>query len=111
MRHYPLEKAARRPVTHDPELEKTVLVEDRVSCMAGLSHIALVPGNTARAHSHSDAHEVFYCIEGSVDFGVGDSEVRLSAGDCLVVEPGEVHSIKRVIEETRLLYFFALSGG
>src|SRR3990172_1027477 len=107
MNFSPIGSAPLKPVSHDPHLRKRVLVEERVSCVGNLSHIVLAPGDTAVTHAHNDAHEVFYCIEGGVVFGVEGTEVTVRGGDCLVVEPEEEHSIERVLEETRLLYFFA----
>ena len=107
MRFYSLKSAPFKPVSHDPELKKQVLVTDGFSCVKHLSHIALKPGRTATRHFHKDAYEVFYCIRGKILFKVAGNEVPLARGDCLVVEPGEVHEIFSVVEETELLYFHA----
>jgi mannose-6-phosphate isomerase-like protein (cupin superfamily) len=106
MRLYHLNKIPYEPVSHDPELKKKVLARG-LPCVKRLSHIVLVPGNRASLHSHPKGYEVFYFIRGAIVFEVNGKEVRLKKGDCLVVEPGEPHSITDVLEETELVYFIA----
>lgn len=107
MKHYRLKTTGYTPVSHNPEIKKKVLVEGGFSCVKHLSHVVLRPGDTAIEHSHPDASEVFYCIRGQVEFVVSGSPVTLKGGSCLVVEPGEVHSIATVREETELIYMLA----
>ncbi|GMR04659.1 MAG: hypothetical protein BMS9Abin23_0561 [Thermodesulfobacteriota bacterium] len=96
-----------KSVSHDPQLKKRLLVEKSISCISNLSHIKLVPGQTAVPHCHEGAYEVFYCISGRVVFGFGEEEAAIGAGDVLVAGPDEEHSIKRVVGDSELLYFFA----
>lgn len=107
MQHYRLDTTPQTPVSHNPELTKKVLVKEGFSCVRHLSHIALRPGDTAFAHEHADAFEVFYCVRGRVVFAVSGHAVTITDGSCLVIEPGEVHSIEAVHEETELVYMLA----
>lgn len=107
MRLYSLDATPYKPVTHDPQLKKRVIVPDGFSCVKHLSHITLEPGSTASSHAHVDAYEVFYCLGGEVVFRVSGKETILTGGTCLVVEPGEVHEIPSVRETTELIYFHA----
>lgn len=107
MRLYSLDSAPFKPVTHDPELKKQVIVPDGFSCVRHLSHITLRPGSTASRHAHEDAYEVFYCLGGEVVFRISGKDILLIRGSCLVVEPKEVHEIPLVREVTELLYFHA----
>lgn len=107
MRLYSLDSAPFKPVTHDPELKKQVIIPDGFSCVRHLSHITLKPGSTASRHAHEDAYEVFYCLGGEAVFRVSGKDTLLVKGSCLVVEPKEVHEISLVREVTELLYFHA----
>lgn len=101
-----LDKAPFIPVSHDPQLKKQVLMgKGELPHVAAISHIELNPGDTAVSHRHEDAYEVFFGLRGRVDFVVEEDEVPLTAGVCLVVEPGETHSIKNAAEGSRMLYF------
>lgn len=104
MRLYTLENAEVRPVSHDPELKKSLLVPDPVSCVRHISHISLSHGSAASAHAHADKTEVFYCISGAVTFRVNSFSVLLKTGSCLVVEPGEEHAITEVSEPSEMVY-------
>ena len=51
------------------------------------------------AHYHAVMHEVYLIVRGASTALVGGQEVRLAAGDILVVEPGEVHTFLESSEE------------
>lgn len=108
MKLHTLDAAPVKPVVHNPELKKRLLVAEGFSCIRHVSHIVLVPGDTAVAHTHDEGYEVFYFIRGRIVFDVNGKEVAASAGSCLIIEPGEVHAIVNCIEETETIYFFAV---
>ena len=106
MKHYTLKDSPMRQVSHEPSLKKKLIVDKGVlPGIRGMSHIVLPSGTSVEAHSHSDGHEVFYCLSGRALATVGKQEAMLEAGHTLIVEPGESHSFD-VIEEAKLLYFF-----
>jgi len=109
MKFYSLDSSPYKPVSHDPDLRKRVLMEERHLCVKHISHISLEPGNSARPHIHPSESEIFYCIKGKALFKVMGKDVAMERGSCLVIEAGEEHSIDKVIEETELLYFHAIS--
>jgi quercetin dioxygenase-like cupin family protein len=101
-----LAEAPSVPVSHDPRLKKKLLLgPGTLPHVASLSHIELDPGDTAVSHSHEDAYEVFFGLGGKVAFTVGGAPVELQEGSCLVVEPGEAHSITGAERGSRVLYF------
>jgi quercetin dioxygenase-like cupin family protein len=104
MRRDSFETATEAPVTHDPELTKHILMDERVSCIRRISSISLNPGYTVSLHSHTDDNEVFYCISGGITVSVDEQAVILQEGDVLVVEPDEAHAITGIAEPTELLY-------
>ena len=106
MKRYSLKTTPETAVSHNPRLKKRVLFnKDVVPGLLHLSRALLPKGSNAFKHIHDNISEVFYCIRGKVIFVVNNKEEPLSAGQCLVVEPGEPHSIKDVPEEAEILDF------
>ncbi len=108
MRHLRLEDALETPVTHSPGIKKHVFTREPAACVRHLSHVVLGLGDSAVAHSHEDGFEVFYCVGGEAVFRINGEEVPLKGGDCIVVEPGDLHEIMPVAQRAELFYFFAL---
>jgi len=94
------------PISHDPHLSKKVLMRNTLPYVKHVSHVILSPGCRVSEHSHSDGAEVFYCVRGKAIFFIKGETAETMKGHLLVIEPGEPHSIKEVIEETELLYFY-----
>ncbi len=94
------------PVSHNPAIKKKVLLANDV--IPGLTQYAqstFPPGEIASAHAHIDMYEVFLVIKGSGTITIDDTEVKLSAGVCIVVEPTEQHEIKAGQDGLTLNYF------
>jgi mannose-6-phosphate isomerase-like protein (cupin superfamily) len=101
-----LEEAPFIPVSHDPQLKKQVLFgKGTLPHIVAISHIEMKPGDTAISHKHDDAYEVFFGMAGRIDFVVEGEDVPLTQGKCLIVEPGETHSIRDAAQGSRMLYF------
>jgi mannose-6-phosphate isomerase-like protein (cupin superfamily) len=112
MKFSSLDSLPLEPVSHDPKIKKKVLVGlGTLPRIKTISHIELNPGDRASRHRHENAYEVFYGIKGRVDFLVADAPVSLTGGCCLVVEPGEEHSIEGAAEGSRMLYFLLYADG
>lgn len=70
------------------------------------------PGmNSAPGHSHHFHSEVFFVIEGSMEWTVGDETDTLGPGDLVYVPPGTVH-LTRVLgdEPVRALMIYEPAG-
>ena len=109
MKLFSLHDIPYEPVSHDPGLKKKVLARDLLPSIKQISHIILQPGESAFEHSHSDYVEVFYCIRGDAEFSIQGKGISIRKGHLLFVEPGEMHAIEKVNEETELLYFHVIS--
>jgi quercetin dioxygenase-like cupin family protein len=48
------------------------------------------PGDTYAEHTHS-YEKVLYCVSGSITFALRDGEIRMAAGDRMVLSPGTAH--------------------
>ena len=53
----------------------------------------LEPGQSQKTHAHAHSDKVYLVVEGSGLFTAGERGVRLSPGEALLVEPGEVHGV------------------
>lgn len=108
MKLFSLNETPYEPVSHDPGLKKKVLARDILPSVKHISHIILQPGDSASEHAHSDYVEVFYCIRGDAVFSIKGESISIRKGHLLFVEPGEIHSIQKVNEETELLYLHVI---
>ena len=58
-----------------------------------MCHVTYAPGTTVARHSHPEAEQVMWIIEGSVRMTVGDETSELAAGDVVVVNRGVEHEL------------------
>lgn len=95
-------------VSHDPAIRKRLYVPNGVvPKLTNFSQSVLRPGQLSPSHAHPDMHEIFLVESGLGVAVVDGEELRLKAGDCLVVEPGEAHSLQNASpdEDLHLTYF------
>jgi quercetin dioxygenase-like cupin family protein len=96
-------------VSHDPEVTKQVILRrGDLPHLTNFSRSLLLPGQTARAHSHAGMHEVFYVESGAGAMRVGAREITLEAGVCVAVEPGESHEIANTGAGALVLIYFGI---
>lgn len=107
MRLVRLDEVPEEGVSHDPALRKRVLLRrGEVPHLTALSRATLRPGQAATPHAHADMHEVFWVVAGRGEARVGCETLPLEPGVCLVVEPGEEHTVACTgADELVLLYF------
>lgn len=96
-------------VSHDPEIKKrTLLSKGELANLCMFSQSYFQPGQHCPAHRHESMAEVFFVESGSGTIWVEQQAIKLSAGVCVVVEPGELHELKNDGEETLILTYFGL---
>lgn len=66
-------------------------------------------GKSFARHYHETLQEIFIILEGSVEITVGDSTEALQAGDAVIVEAGEVHSMINTGESDAYYLVFGIS--
>ena len=74
---------------------------------SSISIVGWEPGQVSPIHSHPDADEIYYVIEGEGLFNDGRREMRLKPGDTVVFPAGEVHQVKSV---TRMVLYRVHAG-
>jgi mannose-6-phosphate isomerase-like protein (cupin superfamily) len=55
---------------------------------------AFEPGQEHAAHSHAGADKIYYVLEGTGEFAVGDSRFTMGAGQMVAAPAGVEHSVK-----------------
>jgi mannose-6-phosphate isomerase-like protein (cupin superfamily) len=98
-------------VSHNPEIEKRVMLRrGDVPHLLGFSRARLAPGQTARAHAHADMHEVFYVESGTGVMKIDNEELKLEAGVCVAVSPGERHEVANAGDDDLVLCYFGVEA-
>lgn len=65
------------------------------------------PGQISPIHSHPDADEIYYILDGEGLFNDGRTEARLGPGATVVFPAGEVHQVSAI---TRMVLYRVQSG-
>lgn len=65
-----------------------------------LGVVVLKPGQDFQNHYHTTCEEVFFVLEGAVDFYINDVLVSVKQGDMLQVNPYESHYLLNRTNET-----------
>lgn len=61
---------------------------------------AMLPaGSEFQAHYHEDMEEVFIILNGTVEMKVNSESHRLDAGDAIVIDMREIHSMKNLTDK------------
>lgn len=98
--------------SHDAEIRKQTLL--KYGEMPGLTQFCLAElasGQEVEAHSHSDMYEVFFILEGSLDFSVDFKRFALTAGDAVLIFPKERHFLENTNTETARFLILGIEVG
>ena len=106
-----------QPASHEdsanPGVWKRVLAR-RDDLIAGRVQMVnwsrLPPHASFRPHYHEDMQEVFVIIQGSVRMDAGGESTTLAAGDLVLIEPGEVHSMVNLNDAPAEYLVFGVSA-
>jgi len=91
-------------VSHDPLISKKVFIENgRIPKLTNFSQSRIKPGQYCPSHQHPDMWEVYLVESGKGEMILDGKEVPLSEGDCLIVDPGEDHSMQNSSSTVDLL--------
>jgi quercetin dioxygenase-like cupin family protein len=71
-----------------------------------LCHVVYEPGTRVARHSHPEAEQVMWIVDGSVEMTIGDETRVLRAGDVAVVNRGIEHEL---YSETGMTFVEALA--
>ncbi|MGF1472436.1 MAG: cupin domain-containing protein [Rubrobacteraceae bacterium] len=63
----------------------------------------LLPGQGQKVHAHEDSDKVYYVLEGTGRFTVGEDEEDLGRGQAVIARAGEPHGVRNAAEENLVL--------
>ncbi|WP_298474875.1 cupin domain-containing protein [uncultured Maribacter sp.] len=80
-------------VSHNPDIKKKVFIEkNEIPKLMMFGSAIFKPGQNVETHKHDTMFEVFHITSGKAEFTVNNKRFVLLAGDCITIEPGELHS-------------------
>jgi mannose-6-phosphate isomerase-like protein (cupin superfamily) len=104
-----LNELPEEPVSHNPEIKKKVMLRfGDLPQLTNFSQARFAPGQSAPAHAHQDMSEVFFVEAGAGVIYIDDKEYILVPGNCVAVEPGEVHEVVNTGTTELVLTYFGL---
>jgi quercetin dioxygenase-like cupin family protein len=96
-------------VVHNPAIKKKVMLrKGDLPHLTNFSQSRFAPGLRAGAHAHDDMAEVFFVESGKATIYIDGEKFPLLPGNCIAVEPGEVHEIINDGAEDLVLTYFGL---
>lgn len=87
------------PLKDFPKIAKLVKKDDRYEVYdLAMEHLVasitvLRPGKTTTGHSHSDAEEVYYYVQGRGEILLGRNRHKVKAGDVLLIPMATFHRV------------------
>ncbi|RKR14698.1 Cupin domain-containing protein [Maribacter vaceletii] len=80
-------------VSHNAEIKKKVYIErGEIPQLMMFGSAVFKPGQKVELHKHDTMFEVFQIVNGKAQFIVNNKTIILSEGDCITIEPGELHA-------------------
>ncbi len=110
MKHVSLQDLPAQPVSHNPEILKRVMIgSGEVDHLTNFSQATLGPGQGTTPHFHATMHEIYLVERGFGRLSIDGRVVNLAAGVCVVVEPGEEHSVTNDGPDDLVLTYFGIA--
>ncbi len=63
----------------------------------------LLPGQRQKVHAHDNSDKIYYVLEGTGRFTVGDEEQDLGEGHAVIARAGEPHGVRNASDENLIL--------
>ena len=63
----------------------------------------LLPGQSQKVHAHEGSDKVYYVLEGTGRFTVGDDERDLAEGNAVIARAGDPHGVRNASRENLVL--------
>jgi mannose-6-phosphate isomerase-like protein (cupin superfamily) len=102
----------KQQVSHNPEIEKKVMLEaGDLPHVTSFSQAVFGPDQVVSPHTHADMVEVFLVEAGAGVICVDGEAHPLEIGTCVAVAPGEVHEIVNTGATELVLTYFGVAVG
>ena len=63
----------------------------------------LLPGQSQKVHAHEGSEKVYYVLQGTGHFTVGDEEQDLGEGNAVIARAGDLHGVSNETRENLVL--------
>ncbi len=63
----------------------------------------LLPGQSQKVHAHEGSDKVYFVVEGTGRFTIGDEEENLGAGNAVIARAGVPHGVRNATGENLVL--------
>ena len=63
----------------------------------------LLPGQSQKVHAHEGSDKVYYVLEGTASFTIGEEEKDLGAGHAVIAHAGDPHGVRNDTGENLIL--------
>lgn len=63
----------------------------------------LLPGQAQKVHAHDGSDKVYYVLEGTGRFTIGEEEQDLTRGQAVIARSGEPHGVRNAWDENLIL--------
>jgi mannose-6-phosphate isomerase-like protein (cupin superfamily) len=101
---------ARSAVAFAPDKMKKVNLFDTEHMFCDV--YGLAPGQEQAAHAHADSDKVYFVLDGSATFHIGNEERRVGSGHAVLAPAGISHAVRNPgPEPVSLLVFMAPKPG
>jgi quercetin dioxygenase-like cupin family protein len=110
MRLFHIDQIEETGVSHNPEIKKKVILDKNyIPKLMTFGQATFQPGQSVDSHTHTTMFEVFYIQSGKATFIVNGQSIDLKSGDCISIEPGEVHTQKNPFSEPVTWLYFGIA--
>lgn len=110
MHIFSLKNISPEPVSHSKDIFKKVMIKKgTIPHLMMFSQVIFAPGQKASVHIHRDMYETFFVEQGEGFFEVDGDRHKLEVGDCIIIEPQEVHEVKNQGTKNLVLTYFGIA--
>lgn len=104
-----LQEIPAQGVSHDPEIQKQVMLRyGDLPHLTNFSQARFAPGQQVTPHTHADMSEVFLVESGEGTIWIDNVGHLLTAGTCVAVEAGELHELQNTGQTDLVLTYFGI---
>lgn len=97
--------------TFSTDVYVTKLSAEQTGGRLGLVHASIPPGQGPPPHIHAHSDELFYVLQGELEFQDGDRTLIGRAGDAVYLPRGTVHRFKNIgIQSATMLFIYTPAG-
>ncbi|NIJ45975.1 quercetin dioxygenase-like cupin family protein [Wenyingzhuangia heitensis] len=98
------------PTSHNTNILKKIFInKENIPNLMMFGSATFKPNQKVTAHKHLTMYEVFYIQKGKLDFTINQQKITATVGDCITIEPNEIHEQHNPYTENAELIYFGIS--